>query len=652
MWYRVLLLMLPMMVVGNIQAQLPVQTFRVNFKVNEFSLDQQDNSILLQVVSTYKASPYSEITIAAHTDNDADQNYNINLSKNRALSVRDFLIKNGIQPTRIMMSYHGENKPLLDNCNVNNKSKNRRVDIEVENHSFSNVKQMLKAAGGNYKQSFKINPTQPNTIKGKNGTTVFIPANVLVDENNRAVNKEVTVHLSEFLNTKDALFNSLSTQTNDGKILETGGMFSINAYANNKALKIKKGNALKVVMPSNNMKPDMEIFNGVVNSAGVTEWKATGKPFVPGGVIKIKQYDLSNVRYYFKVPPPPMPPSAPTAPHLIIPQNEEKYFNVWDKLLLSKAKRSEKYALYVANTQISNSRLIEQHKTVYLKYKAKQAKYVNDLANYQMAYNNSFNNWVDEQIQLQLMFLQYIRSNYKDSLALNNLIKVGADYKVLNQQQIKTLEEMMHNGRYKHLSEAQVAVLNCLEKMKSIGLVESYKRYGWRDYVSSVDFHDNNYGRRTLKAAPALSQIAIAEFNSFEQVAQSKNSGNLNQELASLEQELTYTAYIESMGVVNCDRFSKTPPDQFVQINLPDLDEAQVAFYIPSQKSFIYAGKSQNGYYVRIPKNTDYTLFVMSLDKNQPMFFTQRGKAETTQSIQANLQPTTIAQLRQSFDGL
>ena len=56
------------MVVGNIQAQMPVQPFRVNFNVNEFTLDQQDQSILLQVVNKYKASPYAEVTIAAHTD--------------------------------------------------------------------------------------------------------------------------------------------------------------------------------------------------------------------------------------------------------------------------------------------------------------------------------------------------------------------------------------------------------------------------------------------------------------------------------------------------------------------------------------------------------------------------------------------------------
>ena len=652
MWYRVLYLMLLMMVVGNIQAQMPVQPFRVNFNVNEFTLDQQDQSILLQVVNKYKASPYAEVTIAAHTDNDADQNYNLNLSKNRANAVKQFLIKQGVKPTNILTNYFGENKPLLANDNAKNKSENRRVDVHVDNYAFKNVNQMLKVAGGNYKQTFTINPTQPNTIKGKNGTTIFIPAYTLVDENNKPVSKTVTVNLSEFLNPKDAMLQSLSTQTTDGQQLETGGMFSVNAYADNKALKVKNGATLKVIMPSNNIKNDMEIFNGVVNNNGVTEWKPTGKPFVANGVIKVQQYDLKDMRFYFNVPPPPRPPAAPSTPHLTVAEPERKFFNIWDKLTLSKAARSEKYALYRTQVQENNSALLMRHKNTYLKYKAKRAKYEIDLTNYKNAYTASFNNWVEQQIKLQQIFLKYVRDNYKDSIGLQNLITVSADYKVLNNKEIDDLKQKMHNGRYRHMADKHVAAMGCLEKMRDLGLVESHNRYGWRDYISCIDFHDNNYLRRSLKIAPALSQVAIAEVNTFAQVAHVKNKAAFESELAELEKELTYTAYIESMGTINCDRFTRTPQNQFVNINIPNITDAQVAFYIASQKSFLYANKTANGYQVRIPKNTDYTLFVMSLQKSQPMFYTQAGKAEAPQTINASLQPITIAQLKQAFDSL
>jgi len=643
-------LMLLMMVVGNIQAQMPVNPFRVNFNVNEFALDQQDKSILLQVVNKYKASPYAEVTIAAHTDNDADQNYNLNLSKNRANAVKQFLVKQGVKPTHILMSYYGENKPLLTNDNAKNKSENRRVDVQVDNYAFKNVNQMLKAAGGNYKQTFTINPTQPNTIIGKNGTTIFIPANTLVDANNKPVNKPVTVNLSEYLKPKDAMLQSLSTQTTNGQQLETGGMFSVNAYADNKALKVKNGAALKVVMPSNNIKNDMEIFNGVVNNSGVTEWKPTGKPFIANGVLKVEQYDLKDMRFYFNVPPPPRPPAAPSTPNITVAEPERKYFNIWDKLTLSKAARSEKYALYKTQVQENNAGLLNRHKNTYLKYKIKRAKYEADLLNYKNAYTTSFNNWVDQQIKLQQIFLKYVRDNYKDSVGLQNLIAVGADYKVLNKPELDALKQKMHSGRYRHLADKHVAAMGCLEKMKELGLVESYNRYGWRDYISCVDFHDNNYLRRSLKIAPALSQVAIAEVNTFAQVAQAKNPTAFENELADLEKELTYTAYIESMGTINCDRFTGTPPNQFVHVTIPEVADAQVAFYIASQKSFLYANKTAKGYEVRIPKNTDYTLFVMSLQKSQPMFYTKTGKAETPQTINAKMQPITIAQLKEAFN--
>lgn len=652
MWYRVLYLMLLMMVVGNIQAQMPVQQFRVNFNVNEFALDQQDQSILLQVANKYKASPYAEVTIAAHTDNDADQNFNLNLSKNRANAVKQFLIKSGVKPAHILMSYHGENKPLLANDNPKNKSENRRVDLQVDNYAFKNVNQMLKAAGGNYKQTFTINPTQPNTIKGKNGTAIFIPANTLVDANNNPVNKPVTVNLSEYLNPKDAMLRSLSTQTTDGQQLETGGMFSINAYAQNKALKIKNGAALKVVLPSNNIKNDMEIFTGVVNNNGVTEWKPTGKPFVPNNVLKVEQYDLKDMRFYFKVPPPPKAPVAPTTPYLSVMLPENRYFNIWKRLTINKEKRAELYALYRSELQKNNTEKISRHKNAFLRYKTRRAKYEADLSNYQTAYSNSFNSWVDQQIKLQQIFLKYVRDNFNDSIGLQNLIAVGEDYKVLRKTELDALKQKMHSGRYRHLTDKHTAVWVCLEKMKALGLVEAHHRYGWRDYISCVDFHDNNYLRRSLKIAPALSQVAIAEVNTFGQVAQARNPAAFENELASLEKELTYTAYIESMGTINCDRFTRTPSDQFVYITIPNVTEAQVAFYIASQKSFLYATKMGNGYQVRIPKNTNYTLFVMSLEKSQPMFYTQTGKAETQQTINASLQAITMTQLKQAFDAL
>ncbi|TAE76851.1 MAG: OmpA family protein, partial [Bacteroidetes bacterium] len=628
------------------------QQFRVNFNVNEFTLDQQDQRILQQVANKYKASPYAEVTIAAHTDNDADQNYNLNLSKNRANAVKQFLIKSGVKPTHILMSYHGENKPLLTNDNVKNKAENRRVDLHVDNYTFKNVNQMLKSAGGNYNQTFTINPTQPNTIKGQNGTTIFIPANTLVDANNNPVNKPVAVTLSEFLRPKDAMLQSLSTQATDGQQLETGGMFSINAYAENKALKIKNGAALKVVMPSNNIKNDMEMFTGVVNNNGVTEWKSTGKPFVANGVLKVQQYDLKDMRFYFNVPPPPKAPVAPTTPRLCTVLPENKYFNIWKRLTISKEKRAEQYALYKTTLQRNNTIRLSKQKNAFLIYKSKRAKYEADLSNYQSAYSNSFNNWVDQQIKLQQIFLKYVHDNYKDSIGLQNLIAVGADYKVLRKTELDALKQKMHNGRYRQLTDKHAAVLVCLEKMKDIGLVEAHARYGWRDYISCVDFHDNSYLRRSLKMAPALSQVAIAEVNTFAQVAQARNPAAFENELAGLEKELTYTAYIESMGIINCDRFTRTPAGQFVYITIPNVKEAQVAFYIASQKSFLFAAKMANGYQVRIPKNTAYTLFVMSLEKSQPMFYTQTGKAETQQTINASLQPITIAQLKQAFDAL
>lgn len=646
---RVLFLMLLMMVVGNIQAQSNAKSYKVNFNVNEFILDKQDQSILSQVVNQSKSVPYAEVTLSAHTDNDANDNYNLILSKKRAESVKLFLIKKGIPANRIIMDCYGENKPILTNDNMANKSANRRVEITVETFKFNNVNQMLKAAGGNYMQTFTVNPTQPNTIKGKNGTSIFIPAHTLVDANNKPVSVPVTIKLAEFLNLGDALFQSLSTQTIDGKQLETGGMFKVEAFANNQPLQLKKGAAMQVAIPANAVKEDMEVFTGVTNTAGVMQWQSTGKSFVSNKVAKVQNHNMDNMRFYFKVPPAPRAPIIKNKPVLGVALSEKRVLPFWSRLLLTKKQKNDRMEQHRKAIAEQNKMLLQAYRKELNKYKIKYAKYQADSANYVNMYGASFNNWVNQQIKLQQVFLQYIKGNYKDSIGMENLILVGEENNILSRYDLVYLESQMHANRYHHLVDKHVKILMNLEQMKSTGVVVAYEKHGWRDYISCIDAYEK---RKSVALTPAIQQVTVAEITTMREILQARNPTLTDADVANAEQELTYTAYIESMGTINCDRFTNTPSDQFVYITIPNVTEAQVAFYIASQKSFLYATKTANGYQVRIPKKTDYTLFVMSLEKSQPMFYTQTGKAETPQTINASLQAITMAQLKQAFNAL
>lgn len=73
-----------------------------------------------------------KISLEGHTDSDGTEEYNMKLSKSRVEAVKDFLVANGVEASRIATSYYGESKPIADNNTEEGKAKNRRVMIEIK----------------------------------------------------------------------------------------------------------------------------------------------------------------------------------------------------------------------------------------------------------------------------------------------------------------------------------------------------------------------------------------------------------------------------------------------------------------------------------------------------------------------------------------
>lgn len=82
-------------------------------------------------------NPEIKIEIGAHTDDQASDSYNINLSQKRAEGVVKYLISKGIHPDRLVAKGYGESQPIVPNLNpdgtpnVENRSRNRRTEFKV-----------------------------------------------------------------------------------------------------------------------------------------------------------------------------------------------------------------------------------------------------------------------------------------------------------------------------------------------------------------------------------------------------------------------------------------------------------------------------------------------------------------------------------------
>ncbi|MGQ7947515.1 OmpA family protein [Flavobacterium sp. WC2509] len=85
---------------------------------------QLDN--LAEILKRYNAT---NLQIGGHTDNVGGDAYNINLSQQRAESVKTYLMNKGIPETRLTALGFGDGKPIATNDTSSGRAKNRRVEL-------------------------------------------------------------------------------------------------------------------------------------------------------------------------------------------------------------------------------------------------------------------------------------------------------------------------------------------------------------------------------------------------------------------------------------------------------------------------------------------------------------------------------------------
>jgi outer membrane protein OmpA-like peptidoglycan-associated protein len=99
-----------------------------------FALDKSDISpasglILDQLATLLKQYPFLTIELQGHTDYRASDQYNLALSKRRAIATRDYLLRQGVQPERMIIRPFGESKLKKSGSTIVEHAYNRRVEI-------------------------------------------------------------------------------------------------------------------------------------------------------------------------------------------------------------------------------------------------------------------------------------------------------------------------------------------------------------------------------------------------------------------------------------------------------------------------------------------------------------------------------------------
>ncbi len=101
----------------------------IYFSYDRDAIGTSERMKLDQVASYLKSNAGIGLIIEGHCDDRGSVEYNRSLGERRALSVKDYLVGNGIEQSRIQTISYGEEKPAVTGSGEAVWSKNRRAEL-------------------------------------------------------------------------------------------------------------------------------------------------------------------------------------------------------------------------------------------------------------------------------------------------------------------------------------------------------------------------------------------------------------------------------------------------------------------------------------------------------------------------------------------
>jgi outer membrane protein OmpA-like peptidoglycan-associated protein/opacity protein-like surface antigen len=101
------------------------------FELDETRVQTSMHDALQKNLEALRSNPAMKILLVGHTDDIGGVNYNMNLGKRRAESIKDWLVSQGINGSRITVESKGNTAPIVPNINDENRKFNRRVEFII-----------------------------------------------------------------------------------------------------------------------------------------------------------------------------------------------------------------------------------------------------------------------------------------------------------------------------------------------------------------------------------------------------------------------------------------------------------------------------------------------------------------------------------------
>ena len=181
----------------------------LNFDVGISDINYSSYASMSDMNLLLLKNPNMFLHITGFSSSEGTEDYNLGLSARRAKAVQKFFIKRGINKSRLILDYYGEENPLNENSNESQKAVNRRVEFSLEYHIYAideindlRVKFKKELNEMNLDVSF-LNSTnfKPNLIdtflKNSEDVNLDVDEKINIEAPNIDIKKEITLNKSK-----------------------------------------------------------------------------------------------------------------------------------------------------------------------------------------------------------------------------------------------------------------------------------------------------------------------------------------------------------------------------------------------------------------------------------------------------------------------
>lgn len=113
---------------------------RIFFDTDSARIKRKSYALLDRISYTLNRCPGLKVRIEGHTDNQGPGTHNWRLSKERAESVKNYLVRAGLNGKRFYTRGYGEARPLASNRDATGRATNRRIELFVTSRKFVDKK--------------------------------------------------------------------------------------------------------------------------------------------------------------------------------------------------------------------------------------------------------------------------------------------------------------------------------------------------------------------------------------------------------------------------------------------------------------------------------------------------------------------------------